>query len=190
MGYWEKWEKWGLEEICLVYLRLPLASRRDEGAGFTTPSTSTQLLCTSLPIFLCPTYMFPLSHPTFNAIRSRGPGFEPKDTLRRPTQLTDALANTTTGPPINVSANYETFDDFLVFSMEIWTISHFARRWRKLGSFLRQHNGYLAISTFRNREYRTGPFLAFWKMSFFSLQFPFHFCLSTGQLKLAFHFDL
>ena len=52
------------------------------------------------------------------------------------------------------------FDDFQVFWMETWTLPHFSRGSRKSGSFLRQLNGYLAMSTFRNRKYRTVLFLS------------------------------
>ena len=47
------------------------------------------------------------------------------------------------------------FDDFRVFWMETWTIPYFTRRSRKSGSFLHKLNCYLAMSTFRNRKYRT-----------------------------------
>ncbi len=56
------------------------------------------------------------------------------------------------------SAFFAIFDDFLVFSMETWTIPYNVKGSRKLGSFLRQLNGYLAVSTFRNRKYRTALF--------------------------------
>ena len=52
------------------------------------------------------------------------------------------------------------FDDFQVFWMETWTLPHFSRGSRKSGSFLRQLNGYLAVSTFRNRKYRTALFFS------------------------------
>ena len=53
------------------------------------------------------------------------------------------------------SSIFAIFDDFRVFLMETWTIPHFAWGSRKLNSFLFQLNSYLAISTFRNRKYRT-----------------------------------
>jgi hypothetical protein len=53
------------------------------------------------------------------------------------------------------SAFFAIFDDFRVFWMETWTIPHFVRGSRKSGYFLCQLNGYLAMSTFRNRKYRT-----------------------------------
>jgi hypothetical protein len=70
-----------------------------------------------------------------------------------------------------ISLNYSPaffaiFDDFRVFWMKTWTIPYFARGSRKSGSFLCQLNGYLAMSTFRNRKYRTVLFFQIWKMSF------------------------
>jgi hypothetical protein len=47
------------------------------------------------------------------------------------------------------------FDDFRVFWMETWTLPHFSRGSRKSSFFLHQLNVYLAMSTFRNRKYRT-----------------------------------
>ena len=53
------------------------------------------------------------------------------------------------------SAFFAIFDDFRVFWMETWTVPYFSRESRKSGSFLLHLNGYLAISTFRNRKYKT-----------------------------------
>jgi hypothetical protein len=58
------------------------------------------------------------------------------------------------------SAFFAIFDDFRVFWTETWTIPCIARGSRKSGSFLRQLNGYLAVSTFRNRKYRTVLFFS------------------------------
>jgi hypothetical protein len=52
----------------------------------------------------------------------------------------------------SIFAIFAIFDDFRVFWMETWTLSHFARGSRKASSFLRKLNGYLAMGTFRNRK--------------------------------------
>ena len=63
-------------------------------------------------------------------------------------------------------AFFAIFIDFRVFWMETWTIPDFTRGSRKSGSFLRHLNGYLAMTTFRNRKYRTVLFFQIWKMIF------------------------
>jgi hypothetical protein len=59
--------------------------------------------------------------------------------------------------PKKISLNYTSsiFDDFQVFWMETWAITCITRGSRKSRSFLRQLYGYLTMSTFRNRKYRT-----------------------------------
>jgi hypothetical protein len=76
------------------------------------------------------------------------------------------------------SAFFAIFDDFRVFWMETWTLPHFTRGSRKSGSFLRQLNGYLAMSKFRNRKYRTVLF-------FWNLKNELCFLTSEDQLSNA-----
>jgi hypothetical protein len=93
--------------------------------------------------------------------------------IRDPRRISDRInvfkIKSMTWPKKNFSELYPSifaiFDDFRVFWMDKWTLPHFSRGSRKSGSFLRQLNGYLAMSTFRNRKYRTVLFFQIWKMS-------------------------
>ena len=76
------------------------------------------------------------------------------------------------------SSIFAILDDFRVFWMERWTIPYFTRGSWKSGSFLRQLNGYLALSKFRNRKYRTVLF-------FSNLKNELCFLTSEDQLSNA-----
>jgi hypothetical protein len=90
--------------------------------------------------------------------------------------------------PKKISLNYSTsifaiFDDFRVFWMEKWTLPHFSRGLRKSDSFLRQINGYLAMSTFRNRKYRRKPAMDKTGRVFANLNNELSFEINNHQLS-------